>query len=202
MTEVTTQNRVAELMELYGITSQRQLAQIVGVSQGAVFKWLHNLTRPPVELADWAGVSYDWLIGRSPNIWSYDMIVLRRSLREKFARTNLRAVAPSTRFRAVVKWVLEQGTVVTKQTLSMFLRIDELTLDMILDGKLSAEWSTILRLSEYLDIPPEWFEDGSPRHLRKDRYDVVIQRLIEERIEPDDVLKIIDAIVAARNRSI
>lgn len=188
-------------MGLYGITSQRQLAQIVGVTQGAVHKWVHG-ARPPVELAIWAGVSYDWLIGRSPNVWSYEMLSIRRSLREKFARTNLRAVAPSTRFRAVVKWVLEQDSFVTKQTLSVYLQIEESTLDMILDGKLSVEWATILRLSEYLDIPPEWFEDGSPRHLRKDRYDIVIQRLIEEKIEPDDVLKIIDAIVAARNRSI
>lgn len=189
-------------MDLYGITSQRQLAQIIGVTQGAVHKWIHG-ARPPVELAVWAGVSYDWLIGRSPEIWSHEMLSLRRLLREKFSSDEYSVVmSPSTRFRLVATWALEQGTFITKQTLSTFLRIEEETLDMILSGKLNAEWATILRLAEYLDIPKEWFEDGSSRRLRIDRYEAVVKRLIDERIDPDDIMRIIDAIVSTRTRSI
>ncbi len=61
------QNRIKELRHLVGIT-QRQLSITTGIQQANICRWEKGLNRPNImdcwRLADYFGVSLDYLVGR------------------------------------------------------------------------------------------------------------------------------------------
>ncbi|MBO5102624.1 MAG: helix-turn-helix transcriptional regulator [Clostridia bacterium] len=63
-------NRIKELREVSGIT-QRFLSLTTGIKQANLCRWEKGLNRPNVQdcwkLADYFGVSIDYLVGRTDN---------------------------------------------------------------------------------------------------------------------------------------
>ena len=61
-------NRIRELRNIVGIT-QRQLSIVTGIQQANICRWEKGLNRPNImdcwRLADYFGVSIDYLCGRS-----------------------------------------------------------------------------------------------------------------------------------------
>lgn len=185
---------------VYGL-HQRELARIMGISQGAINRWVSGDNEAGEALADVTGVSLDFLRGRSPKseMWSYDMRETRRLLREHLASIDTRTKTRSQRFKFVASWWIDQKhDFCVEAMLAAYLRLNVETLRSYLEGNVSVEHPTILRLSDYVDVPAVWFEDGAKRHIEAPRFDAIIRRMRETGIDEASVLRMIDAFAMSR----
>jgi DNA-binding XRE family transcriptional regulator len=182
------EDRVKHVLETFG-TSQTDLAENwLHVSKGTINHWVK--VSPSIELARLLGVSFDYLVGDSNEMWSNRVVKLRKSLKA-FLATNLDVASPSKRFVVVVEWLSSQAPdLVTVDYLSRWLRVEGDTLRAYVDGTMTATRSTMRRLGEWCDIDVAWFDNADATYL--DTYDGIIDEARQARLSSKDLRRIIE----------
>lgn len=197
--------RLVELNDRFGITSQSQLAQILDVTPGMVSQWRTGRRPIPSEaLATTFGVSLDWLAGFSSEMWSPSIIALRRtihaylrSLPASETRT-LRSpdTAPEDRLRFVAQYATSLlPSLVTSRYLSLIVRLNIDTIDDILASRTYIDESPLRRFADWIDIPIDWFLFGDDSLIddpRTDDYKATIRAAIAKGVSPDRLTKLIE----------
>lgn len=182
-------DRVRELLAMFGLSSQREAADFFGCSQPSISRWSHG-GQPDVSVAIRTGVSYDWLVGLSSQVWGERVLDIRRAVR-RFAAT-IDATTPSRRFRRIASWVQHTyEDLVTDAYMAAWLHVDRIEyLDYMATVDVPNE--LIKRLAEYVDIPFEWFVTGDERYVKGDGYDEIIARLKRMGVSPQQAERILD----------
>lgn len=144
--------------------SQRETARQMNVTIGTVNKWFHNDTQPSWELARTFMVSYDWLVGDTPIMWSYKMLQIQERTRQMLMETPT-PMTVGNRFRMVGQHLLKSG--VKDWVMRFYLAYpSKETFELDFYGSRRPDDYAIKRLASMSNIPAEWFEDGSHRHLQ------------------------------------
>lgn len=165
-------NKVDELVRVLGFASRRQFARFLGASPGAMNYWAEwaasegekdEKTRTfPYEHAITLGISYDWLIGQSENMWSDRTRNLHRELWSFLAAFEVIPESPSDRFRLAVLWLQGHApSLVTTRYLAALLRVREDQLHRYITPDTSVAQEAIDELAKWTGVPLGWFNTGA-----------------------------------------
>lgn len=208
-------SRLVDLRKLF-FMSQEQFALWIfedeptppGQPQQLCSQWENERRPMPFErIANRCGVSIDWLMGLSTQMWGEPILQLRMALRTHLAllpldeRARLRSAVtePADRVRLVVTIIrtLAPG-LITERYLAWLLTAGDLCgLNEILDGTTYADKSVYDRLSRFVDLPTAFFEFGETGFLAQEArtpYNAVVDLCIAKGISAERLAQIIEVL--------
>lgn len=189
------QDRLDALCEMFGL-NESELARFVGVTPPAVQKWKHG-NRPPFELADAFGVSYDWLRAKSSQMWSEDVARLRKE--SHILANDCDATTMSARAKTIILWMQSQAPdVVTDRWLCALLRLDRSTLLNVLVAGATIGSCAVERLAAFTTIPVAWFVSGDTSKIVTDDHNAIIERMTKLGVKAADAHRWLDRIEDAQ----
>lgn len=188
-------SRLRQLREGLGMVLQ-DVANLFGTTRSVPSQWECGQREPAYEnllkLADFYGVTTDWLLGRegadrdSPRVRQVKRL-LRDFLRLKEA--TLRETTPGERLRQAVEFLSEQDPAMFGLTrIARHLLISEEVLRQMLLGQLMATGLVIQRFSQFANLPELWFYQPVPQlEDPMVKYRALVERFQAEALPPDEV---------------
>lgn len=206
---------LVELRKLFGL-SQEQLAlwlyedepEQPTQPQAAASQWETGRRPMPYErLAKKMGVSVDWLMGFSTEMWGQTVHSIRQAVRKHLIslpqaeqkRLQSPAVSPSERMKVVVSVMMaESSALITERYLTQLItRGDVCALREVLAGETYADDTMYRRMADWLAIPPEFFEYGDVSVLRestREPFAAVIDMCVARGVSPDKLEQLVAVI--------
>lgn len=187
--------RLRQLREGLGLVLQ-DVANLFGTTRNVPSQWEGGQREPSYEyllrLADFYGVTTDWLLGRdgaekdSPRVTQ-----LKSHLRDylRMREQALRETTPGQRLRAAVEFLSAQDPeMFSLGRMARQLLISEETLRQMLLGQAMATGPVIQRFAQFSNLPELWFYQPNPQlEDASVKYKDLVERFQAEGILPEEV---------------
>lgn len=187
--------RLRQLREGLGLVLQ-DVADLFGTSRNVPSQWEGGLREPNYEallhLADYYGVTTDWLLGRegadkdSPRVRQ-----VKSQLRDylRLREGSLQGTTPGQRLKVAVEFLSTQdGTMFSLNRLARQVLISEEGFRQMLFGQAIATGPVLQRFAQFANLPELWFYQPNPQlEDASVKYKSLVERFQAEGLSPEDV---------------
>ncbi len=187
--------RLRQLREGLGLVLQ-DVADLFQTTRNVPSQWEGGQREPSYEtllrLADYYGVTTDWLLGRegaekdSPRVKQ-----VKSQLRDylRLRESTLRGTTPGQRLRVAVDFLASQDSeMFSLSRLGRQMLIAEETLRQMLLGQAMATGPVIQRFAQYANLPELWFYQPNPELEDAGmKYKSLVERFQAEGLAPEEV---------------
>jgi transcriptional regulator with XRE-family HTH domain len=188
-------SRLRQLREGWGLVLQ-DVANLFGTNRNVPSQWEGGLREPSYEhllrLADYYGVTVDWLLGREGAEKDSSRVRLIKSQLHDYLRLRdltLRGTTPGHRVKVAIDFlVLQDPALFTLERVARELLISSETLQQMVDDRVMATPLVIQRFAQYTNLPEIWFYQPVPQ-LEDPfvKYRALAQRFQAEGLSPEEV---------------
>ena len=188
-------NRLRQLREAWGLVLQ-DVANLFGTNRNVPSQWEGGLREPSYDhllrLADFYGVTVDWLLGREGAEKDSPRVSLIKSQLHDYLRlreATLRGTTPGNRVKVAIDFlVLQDPELFTVERVARQLVISSETLAQMLDDQVMTTPLVVQRFAQYTNLPEIWFYQPVPQ-LEDPfvKYRTLVERFQAEGLSPDDV---------------
>lgn len=189
--------RLRQLRERLGLVLQ-DVANLFQTSRNVPSQWEAGRREPSLEhlvrLADFYGVTVDWLLGREGADTESPAVKAAKARLLEYLRlqeASLVRSTPGERLQAAAEFLTAQDPVrFSRDRLACEMLISRPALDQMLGGTAMATGPTIARFAQYAGLPELWFYQPEP-HLDDPLtiYREVLQRVLAEAITPEELAR-------------
>ncbi|HLN60370.1 MAG TPA: helix-turn-helix transcriptional regulator [Symbiobacteriaceae bacterium] len=188
-------NRLRQLREAWGLVLQ-DVANLFGTNRNVPSQWEGGLREPSYDhllrLADFYGVTVDWLLGREGAEKDSPRVSLIKNQLHDYLRlreATLRGTTPGNRVRVAIDFlILQDPELFTVERVARQLVISSETLAQMLDDQVMTTPLVVQRFAQYTNLPEIWFYQPVPQ-LEDPfvKYRTLVERFQAEGLSPDDV---------------
>jgi|GEM_PF-483456 len=202
-------SRLRQLREGLGLVLQ-DVADLFGTSRNVPSQWESSQREPSYDhllrLADFFGVTTDWLLGRdgaerdSPRVKQ-----VKSQLRDylRLREPTLPGSTPGQRLRMAMEFLASQDAAMfSLDRMARQLLISADTLRQMLFGEAMATGPVIQRFAQFANLPELWFYQPEPQLEDPSvRYRALVDRFHAEGLAPEDVERMLWGSGRATRRS-
>jgi transcriptional regulator with XRE-family HTH domain len=187
--------RLRQLREQLGLVLQ-DVANLFATSRNVPSQWETGQREPSYEhlmkLADFYGVTVDWLLGRDGAEKDSPRVKLVKNQLHDYLRlkeSTLPGTTPGQRLRLAVEFLTSQDAAMfSLDRISRQLLVSAETFEQMLFGNAMATGPVVQRFASFANLPELWFYQPAPQ-LEDPvvKYRTLVERFQAEGLTPEDV---------------
>lgn len=187
--------RLRQLREGYGLVLQ-DVADLFATTRNVPSQWEGGQREPSYEnllhLADFYGVTTDWLLGREAAERDSPRVKQVKSQLGDYLRLkegNLPGTTPGQRLGIAVEFLSAQDSAMfSLERIARQLLVSEEILRQMLFGQAIATGPIIQRFAQYANLPELWFYQPTPQlEDASVKYRALVERFQAEALAPEEV---------------
>lgn len=187
--------RLRQLREGYGLVLQ-DVADLFATTRNVPSQWEGGQREPSYEnllhLADFYGVTTDWLLGRGAAERDSPRVKQVKSQLGDYLRLKegtLPGTTPGQRLRLAVEFLAAQDSAMfSLERIARQLLVSEETIRQMLFGQVIATGPVVQRFAQYANLPELWFYQPTPQlEDASVKYRALVERFQAEALVPEEV---------------
>lgn len=187
--------RLRQLREGYGLVLQ-DVADLFATTRNVPSQWEGGQREPSYEnllhLADFYGVTTDWLLGRGAAERDSPRVKQVKSQLGDYLRLKegtLPGTTPGQRLRLAVEFLAAQDSAMfSLERIARQLLVSEETIRQMLFGQVIATGPVVQRFAQYANLPELWFYQPTPQlEDASVKYRALVERFQAEALAPEEV---------------
>jgi len=187
--------RLRQLREGYGLVLQ-DVADLFATTRNVPSQWEGGQREPSYEyllhLADYYGVTIDWLLGREAAERDSPRVKQVKSQLGDYLRLKegtLRGTTPGQRLQLAVEFLAAQDSAMFNlERIARQLLVSAETLREMLFGQMIATGPVVQRFAQFANLPELWFYQPTPQlEDASVKYRALVERFQAEAMAPEEV---------------